>query len=83
LSSKLPLKIFRAQQRPDEVNQQARGNRAAEYQVEHGLNLFTAFDVENQQDEHEDAVENGDSVTHGGPSFRQLICAATRKAATG
>jgi hypothetical protein len=79
----LPLKIFRAEQRPNEVNQHAGRNDAAEYQVKHDLNLFTAFDVKNEENKHENSVEHGDSVTHGRPTFRPLICACPRKAATG
>jgi hypothetical protein len=78
-----PLKIFRAQQRPYEIDKQTGGDDAAEIEVEHELHLLAAFDVEDQQNKHGNAVEYGNSVTHNGPPFRERICAASRKAATG
>jgi hypothetical protein len=64
-----PLKIFRAQQRPGQIHQQRNGNNAAENQIKHCSHLLAAGDVSNQQNKHEQAVNHGNGVTHGAPTF--------------
>jgi hypothetical protein len=66
-----PLKIFRAQQGPGQINQQRNGNDAAQNQIEHRLHLLAAGDVSNQQNKHEQAVDHGNGVAHGAPTFPQ------------
>jgi hypothetical protein len=69
------LKIFRPQQRPDEIQQKASGNRAAQNQIKHVSNLLAGRNVGNQQREHDDAVDNGDKVTHKTPAFQWCLSA--------
>jgi hypothetical protein len=64
-----PLKIFGAQKGPCQVDEQAGGNDAAKYQIEHGSNFLTAGDVQNQKEKNDSAVDYGNGVAHGAPTF--------------
>jgi hypothetical protein len=59
LSWKEPLKIFRAQHGPNEIDEQPGGNDAAQNQIQHFLNLFAGGHVEDQQHKNRHAERNG------------------------
>jgi hypothetical protein len=65
-------KIFRAQQRPDQIDEQKGGNDAAECEIEHSSDLSTKCNETDQKGENHRRKGDRDHVSHGSTSFLRL-----------
>jgi hypothetical protein len=61
--------IFRAHQRPDEINEQKGGDGAAQGEIEHGSDLSAKSNETDQKRENDRRVGDRDQVSHSGTSF--------------
>jgi hypothetical protein len=64
------LKILRPDERPDQVDQQPRGNGGAQDEVEHRLDPLTQSGVEGHQENAPCAEDNDEDIEHGVPSVQ-------------
>jgi hypothetical protein len=62
------LKVFRTQQRPDEIGQHEGGGGTAENEIQHGSNLSAKGDESDQRGEDHHGVDNRNHVAHGARS---------------
>jgi hypothetical protein len=70
-----PSKIFRAQQGPDQINQQTGGDDPAKNQIKHGSHGLAGWHVDNQCDENGETEDEGNDVTHRTPTFQGPVSA--------
>jgi hypothetical protein len=59
------LKVFRTQQRPDEIGEERRGNGRPEDKIEHSSNPSAKGDETDQRGEDHQSVNKRNHVAHG------------------
>jgi hypothetical protein len=64
--------IFRAQQSPDEIDEQQRGDAAAEDEIEHRSDLSAKCNETDQKQENDRRIGDRDHVTHDETSLVKL-----------